>query len=49
MIGTHHVKGTHYVTCRKHHPVHQDGKKVTAHSIAQAHREAQIENFGGDS
>jgi hypothetical protein len=38
-IGVHHVVGTPYVTCRKHHPVVPNGK-VTADHIARAHQSA---------
>ena len=39
-IGVHHVVGTPYVTCRKHHPVVPDGGKITAEHIAQVHQGA---------
>lgn len=38
-IGLHHVEGTPYVVCRKHHPV-VDGQKPTHHQIYLAHRKA---------
>ena len=38
-IGVHHVVGTPYVTCRKHHPVVPNGK-VSAEHIARAHQSA---------
>lgn len=34
-IGLHHVDGTPYVTCRKHHPSVED--KITGERIAYAH------------
>jgi hypothetical protein len=37
-IGLHHVDGTPYVTCRKHHPVHPGSAPATAEQIAEAHR-----------
>jgi hypothetical protein len=40
-IGLHHVAGTHYITCRKHHPVHAGARPATAEHIAQAHDKAQ--------
>lgn len=39
-IGVHKVSGTHYVTCRKHHPDHDGGKKHTAAQIAVKARQA---------
>lgn len=41
-LGLHHVEGTAYVTCRKHHPVVPAGKVSAAH-IHAAHRKAQGE------
>lgn len=38
-IGLHHVEGTPYVTCRKHHPTVPTGK-VSVHEIHRAHRDA---------
>jgi len=40
-IGLHHIEGTPYITCRKHHPVHQGSRAATAEQIAQAHAAAQ--------
>lgn len=39
-IGLHHVTGTHFVTCRKHHPVHDGSAPASAAAIARAHKEA---------
>jgi hypothetical protein len=39
-IGRHHVTGTPWVTCRKHHPA-INGSKVTAQHIADAHEQAK--------
>ena len=36
-VGLHHVAGTTFVTCRKHHPTNGN----TAESIAQAHADAK--------
>jgi len=38
-IGIHHVVGTPYVTCRKHHPIVPTGR-VTAEQIARVHQGA---------
>jgi hypothetical protein len=38
-IGTHHVPGTHWTTCRKHHPL-ENGRKPTAEEIAVAFQKA---------
>lgn len=37
-IGLHHVKGTNFITCRKHHPTHGNSVEQihTAHAEAQA-------------
>jgi hypothetical protein len=45
-IGIHHVVGTPYVTCRRHHPVVPTGK-VSAEHIARAHREAIANDTSG--
>lgn len=37
-LGIHRVAGTHYVTCRQHHPDHVDGRAHTAEQIADAAR-----------
>lgn len=37
-LALHHVDGTPYVTCRKHHP--ELDKKPTHHDIRRAHRAA---------
>ena len=39
-IGLHHVEGTPYITCRKHHPVHAGSAPATAEEIAAAHARA---------
>jgi hypothetical protein len=39
-IGLHHVEGTPYITCRKHHPVHPGSRPATAEEIALAHAAA---------
>jgi hypothetical protein len=39
-IGLHHVDGTPYVTCRRHHPVHSGPAPATADQIAAAHARA---------
>jgi hypothetical protein len=39
-VGLHHVDGTPYITCRKHHPVHPGSRAATAEEIAQAHAAA---------
>ena len=36
-VGLHHVDGTPYITCRKHHPVHPGTQAATAEQIADAH------------
>jgi hypothetical protein len=41
-IGLHHVDGTPYVTCRKHHPVHPGSAAATAEEIAAAHRRHHV-------
>lgn len=40
-VGLHKVSGTHYVTCRRDHPVHDGSTPATTEQIAQAHRDAQ--------
>lgn len=40
-IGIHHVDGTPYTTCRKHHPDHPGSGAFTAEQIADAHAVAQ--------
>ena len=40
-IGLHHVEGTPYITCGKHHPTHHGSGAATAEQIAQAHTDAQ--------
>jgi hypothetical protein len=40
-IGMHHVEGTPYTTCRKHHPVHPGSDALTAEQIAEVHAIAQ--------
>jgi hypothetical protein len=40
-VGMHHVEGTHFITCRKHHPVHRGGA-ATADDIARAHAAAHL-------
>lgn len=42
-IAIHHVPGTPYTTCRKHHPT--IGSSVTADHVREAHHKA---NEGGD-
>ena len=39
-IGLHHVEGTPYITCRRHHPVHPGSRAATAEEIARAHAAA---------
>ncbi len=39
-VGLHPVSGTHFITCRKHHPVHDGNAPATAEQIAQAHDDA---------
>ncbi|HEY7046774.1 MAG TPA: hypothetical protein VH373_06100 [Jatrophihabitantaceae bacterium] len=39
-VGLHHVDGTPYTTCKKHHPVHPGSRAVTADQIARAHAAA---------
>jgi len=39
-LGLHTVPGTHFVTCRKHHPV-LGGEPATAEEIAEAHSQAK--------
>lgn len=41
-IGLHHVDGTPYVVCRKHHPLHKGSKAATAEEIADMHRDNNI-------
>jgi hypothetical protein len=36
-VGRHHVDGTPYITCAKHHPVHPGSGSATAEEIAAAH------------
>lgn len=40
-VGLHRVAGTHYITCRKHHPEHDGSSKATAAEIKRAHEVAQ--------
>jgi hypothetical protein len=40
-VGLHHVEGTPYITCKKHHPVHPGNASATADQIAQAHADAK--------
>jgi hypothetical protein len=40
-VGLHHVDGTPYITCKKHHPVHPGAGALTAEQIAQAHQAAR--------
>jgi hypothetical protein len=40
-VGLHHVEGTPYITCGKHHPTHPGSGPATAEQIAQAHADAQ--------
>jgi hypothetical protein len=40
-VGLHHVEGTPYITCGKHHPTHPGSGACTAEQIAQAHADAQ--------
>jgi hypothetical protein len=40
-VGMHHVDGTPYITCKKHHPTHPGSRAVTAEQIAQAHADSQ--------
>ena len=37
-VGLHHVDGTPYITCKKHHPVIPGSRAVTAQQIAHEHR-----------
>lgn len=46
-VGLHHVDGTPYITCKKHHPVHPGNHSITAEQIAQAHAEAHIATVEG--
>jgi hypothetical protein len=39
-VGLHHVTGTHFITCRTHHPKHDGAAPATAQQIAQAHEVA---------
>lgn len=39
-VGLHHVAGTPYITCAKHHPTHSGKTAATAEQIADAHAEA---------
>jgi hypothetical protein len=36
-VGLHHVEGTPYIACKKHHPTHPGSRSLTAEQIAQAH------------
>lgn len=36
-VGLHHVDGTPYITCGKHHPTHPGSGPATADEIADAH------------
>lgn len=40
-IGLHRVHGTHYVTCRHHHPDHPGGAPATAEQIADTYRRTE--------
>lgn len=40
-VGLHHVEGTPYITCGKHHPTHPGSSAATAEQIAQAHSDAK--------
>jgi hypothetical protein len=40
-IGLHHVDRTHYVTCARHHPVHDGRRPATAKQIAADHAKQQ--------
>lgn len=40
-VGLHHVEGTPYITCGKHHPTHRGSGQATAEEIAQAHADAR--------
>jgi hypothetical protein len=39
-LGLHRVHGTHFVTCRKHHPEHKGDKPATAEEIAERYRDS---------
>jgi hypothetical protein len=39
-LGIHHVPGTIYTTCRRHHPAHEGTKKPTPEQITEAHEAA---------
>lgn len=39
-VGLHHVDGTPYITCKKHHPVHPGTASLTAQQIKEAHAAA---------
>lgn len=39
-LALHHVHGTPYITCRRHHP---DPKGLTAEHVEKAHRESRRE------
>ncbi len=41
-VGLHHVDGTPYITCKKHHPVHPGSAAATADDIARAHHHAHV-------
>jgi hypothetical protein len=42
-VGLHRVDGTHFVTCRKHHPAHDGDRPATAEQISDAHAAANRE------
>lgn len=46
-VGLHHVDGTPYITCKKHHPIHPGSGSATADQIAQAHHAAQSASSQG--
>jgi hypothetical protein len=41
-VGLHHVDGTPYITCKKHHPVHPGSAAATAEDIARAHHRSHV-------
>lgn len=40
-LGLHHIDGTHFTVCHRHHPEHHGSRPYTAAQITQAHKEAQ--------
>ncbi|MCW2779652.1 MAG: ybjD [Marmoricola sp.] len=46
-IGLHHVEGTPYITCARHHPVHPGSDPATAEEIARAHATAMDQKAAG--